>query len=638
MHLILLLLALLSTDPRGAGLHPTLPGDGASQGPGDGDPKTSADQTAVSNDPAQPDDSDSNPASPADETELDSGDGASKTGAATPALSAPHSHADPSAGSRAQDADEPEDDPGDGGDQEPGDGAGDGASPAPVQSIPAPARNQAAPAHPSAPPAPPKPTTAGPVDAACVAIRSLAKASKLPDGAVSFYARDEDGTVRCDLNGAHRLNPASVTKLFTAVAALETLGPDHRFATSVLRKGDQVCLRGGGDPELDARELSTLANAAAQADKAQVTRLFVDLGLFDDQSLPPVYDQKRTDAPYRTLTGALAYRDGTFFVKALPGKKARRALRLTTDPVSDYFQIENGTSTGAKGGTTLKIKVRAGEGTARVIASGQMRAGKGQLLVKKAIPGPDSLSIAIFKESLLAIGVASETLEVKRHRCPEGLDDVKTLESEPVEHLVRRMLLESNNFIAETLLRHLGKDCQPKTFRCGLKEMRRAATRHGVKRQELRLKNGSGLYDANRVSSKTVVEFLADAMKDEALRKVLERGLPVSGETGTLRGRLPSLKGRVHAKTGTLDGVSALSGYLTDGPRRTWFSVIVNAPGVPVGNIRSFQDKAVKLLAAGQENVLTPPSVPRSKAASVPRKKAASSKRESRHGGDKQRR
>jgi D-alanyl-D-alanine carboxypeptidase/D-alanyl-D-alanine-endopeptidase (penicillin-binding protein 4) len=143
--------------------------------------------------------------------------------------------------------------------------------------------------------------------------------------------------------------------------------------------------------------------------------------------------------------------------------------------------------------------------------------------------------------------------------------------------------------------------------------MRRSATRHGVKRDELRLRNGSGLYDANRVSSKTVVQFLEHAMQDRALASVLEKGLPVAAESGTLRNRLPGLKGRVHAKTGTLDGVSALAGYLTEGDRRTWFSILVNAPGVPVGNLRSFQDKAVKLLALHQENVLEPIKVKTSK-------------------------
>ncbi len=453
----------------------------------------------------------------------------------------------------------------------------------------------------------------GPVDSACKAIASLARASKLPADSFSIYARDQDGTVRCDLNGAHRLNPASVTKIFTAVAALEALGPDHRFGTSVLRRGPEVCLQGGGDPELDARDLAALANAAAHAEKGPVERLTVDLSFFDSQSLPPAYDQKRTDAPYRTLTGALAWHDGTFFVKAAPGKKRGRPLRLVTEPLSDYFQVQNKTTTASKGGTTLKLKVRAGEGVARVEAKGQMRAGKGQVLVKKAVPGPDSLSISLFKESLQAIGVASDLLALRRHKCPEGLETIKTLDSEPVEHLVRRMLQESNNFIAEMLLRHLGKDCHPRTFRCGLKEMRRSATRHGVKRDELRLRNGSGLYDANRVSSKTVVQFLEHAMQDRALASVLEKGLPVAAESGTLRNRLPGLKGRVHAKTGTLDGVSALAGYLTEGDRRTWFSILVNAPGVPVGNLRSFQDKAVKLLALHQENVLEPIKVKTSK-------------------------
>jgi D-alanyl-D-alanine carboxypeptidase/D-alanyl-D-alanine-endopeptidase (penicillin-binding protein 4) len=171
---------------------------------------------------------------------------------------------------------------------------------------------------------------------------------------------------------------------------------------------------------------------------------------------------------------------------------------------------------------------------------------------------------------------------------------VATAHSLELARLVDETNETSNNFFAETLLKRLDAgDGQHGTTKGGARRVRGFARQLGSK---VRSRDGSGLSRANRASPHDVGKLLA-GMLDHDAHKAFESSLPVAGREGTVRGRMrgTAAQGRCRAKTGTLTGVSALSGYCDAGGGTVVFSILMN--GVDVTAARSLQDRMVAAIA-----------------------------------------
>jgi serine-type D-Ala-D-Ala carboxypeptidase/endopeptidase (penicillin-binding protein 4) len=152
----------------------------------------------------------------------------------------------------------------------------------------------------------------------------------------------------------------------------------------------------------------------------------------------------------------------------------------------------------------------------------------------------------------------------------------------------------SNNFFAEMLLKRLDAgDGQHGTTKGGARQVRGFARRLGSK---VHSRDGSGLSRANRASPHDVGKLIA-GMLDHEGAKAFESSLPVAGREGTVRHRMrgTAAEGRCAAKTGTLTGVSALSGYCDAGGGTVVFSILMN--GVDVFSARRIQDSMVAAIA-----------------------------------------
>ena len=167
--------------------------------------------------------------------------------------------------------------------------------------------------------------------------------------------------------------------------------------------------------------------------------------------------------------------------------------------------------------------------------------------------------------------------------------------------LVKQTNQESNNVYAEVLLRLLGK-IRPVTHtnrdEIGLKELRAALTQLGVDSDGYVLADGSGLSRHNLVSPEALVQTLR-LMANSPVGSIYRASLPVAGASGTLRNRFKNTaaQGMVQAKTGTLMGVSALSGYVAlPHYEALAFSMIVNQSDLPVEDLRKAIDEIVLVL------------------------------------------
>ena len=172
-----------------------------------------------------------------------------------------------------------------------------------------------------------------------------------------------------------------------------------------------------------------------------------------------------------------------------------------------------------------------------------------------------------------------------------------TIESVPLELILRFMDHESDNFTAELLLKQLGAALSFQgTTATGAAVVRQLLQEQGIPLAGVRIVDGSGLSRLDRLTANTLVAMLRASWLDQDLREILIASLPVAGRSGTLGSRMrgTAAAGRVRAKTGTLNEASALSGYVK---RRIAFSVIQNGSPVSLQWARRAQDRFAAVLA-----------------------------------------
>ena len=318
--------------------------------------------------------------------------------------------------------------------------------------------------------------------------------------------------------GAGAFTPASTLKLLTAAAALATLGPDHRFATTVVARGRTLTLVGGGDPFL-ARRPATEGEWPPRADLATLA--------------------KQTAA-------------------ALGDRRPRRPLRLAYDASLFTGPSENPYWRADYVPDDIVSPI-----TALWVDEGRSATGFGR------VDDPTAVAAAEFASALAKQGVDVAGQPVAR-RAPAAADELARVTSAPLGQVVERVVEISDNEGAEVLARHVGLAVLGDgSFAGGARGVRRTLSDLGVPLHGAVIRDGSGLSRQNRLEPRTLVEVLRLAASDEHpdLRPVLT-GLPVGGFTGSLTFRFDEAPeagvGRVRAKTGTLTGVSALAGVALD--------------------------------------------------------------------------
>jgi len=169
--------------------------------------------------------------------------------------------------------------------------------------------------------------------------------------------------------------------------------------------------------------------------------------------------------------------------------------------------------------------------------------------------------------------------------------------SEPLVAIVRRMNRQSDNFVAEMLLKELGASVARRgSTTAGAEVVRAALADAGVPVAGVRIADGSGLSGHDRVTARALVAILRVGASDPGIRDAFVTSLSVAGISGTLRDRLDRrpTRGRVIAKTGTTNAASALAGFIR---RRYVFAVIQNGSPVPYWSARAAQDRFVTVLA-----------------------------------------
>lgn len=412
-----------------------------------------------------------------------------------------------------------------------------------------------------------------------------------------LYAREADAA----------LNPASDTKLLTAATALATLGASHRFTTSLhgTLAGDAVTgdlvLRGQGDPSLSTGDLYALAHELAASGVRRVAGdLVVDDSALGSQHLPPAFEQQPNEtAPFRASVSAVSLDENVLTVRVRPGA-AGGAAAVTVDPPG-YAELDATVTTSA--GATPSLTIDATplpDGRERVRVSGAVPTSAPVAAYRRRLSNPSLAAGLAMRAALERLGV--RVAGVVRVGAAAASPALASHASQPLSALLYEVGKDSNNLYAETTLLAIAAHASPGsvTFQRGTERVVEWCRSVGVDTSGMVLRNGSGLYDANRVSARQLAQVLRAAWRRPAMREEFIAQLAVGGDDGTLRNRLriPGAERVVRAKTGTLDDVIALSGYvLAADPARTLvFSVLANGVRGHGAEARQLADEVVTAL------------------------------------------
>ncbi|MBD1811581.1 D-alanyl-D-alanine carboxypeptidase/D-alanyl-D-alanine-endopeptidase [Microcoleus vaginatus DQ-U2] len=398
--------------------------------------------------------------------------------------------------------------------------------------------------------------------------------------------------------------PASNAKLLTTAAALQKLGADFRIKTSVYSgENGSLYVAGRGDPSIAEPQLKSLAQQLKQRGISQVNELIGDDSYFQGSAVNPNWEWEDAQAGYGAPINSLIFNQNAIDLLLSP-QDLGQPLKVTfAEPkLANQWQIQNNSVTVAQNESEF-IEVGREFDRPVIRVSGQLKVGGEPESAYVAVVNPANNFLQQFQQVLAAEGIPVKQALVAS--ASGNLNqELATVESPPLAELVRETNRESNNLYAEVLLRLLGKVTdkmplqQEDTGVMGLKELKTALTQLGVNPNSYILADGSGLSRHNLISPEALVQTLR-FMANSPAASIYRQSLPIAGENGTLKNRFNNTPNRVivQAKTGTLSGVSALSGYIeVPNYEPLVFSIIVNQSDLSAAKMRSATDEIVLLL------------------------------------------
>nr|WP_245837247.1 D-alanyl-D-alanine carboxypeptidase/D-alanyl-D-alanine-endopeptidase [Virgibacillus phasianinus] len=417
-------------------------------------------------------------------------------------------------------------------------------------------------------------------------------------------------------NADTRLHPASNMKLFTAASALSTLGADHTFTTEVLRGGQvnggtlygDLYLKGKGDPTLLPEDFADFAKTISESGINKISgNIIADDTWYDNIRVSPdlIWDDEQfyygAQISALTVSPDKDYNAGSVNVSVTPGKPGEKP-EITVSPKTDYVDIVNTAKTIASG-EEEDIEVGREHGTNVITIDGTIPADTKPLEESMAVWEPTDYALNLFKKALVNQGI-SWTGDIKTGKTPDDAEILLSHESMPLSELLLPFMKLSNNVHAETLVKEMGKVVKGEgSFEKGLEVIEEQLLNFGLNIETLKLRDGSGISSSNLIPPNEISKLLYAIQKEKWYTTYIH-SLPVAGAEerlvgGTLQDRMEDIAdhARVQAKTGTIQSVSSLSGYLNTRESETViFSIVINHL-LDEDDGKGIEDKIVSILA-----------------------------------------
>ena len=406
---------------------------------------------------------------------------------------------------------------------------------------------------------------------------------------------------------AHRadqgFNPASVMKLVTTYAGLELLGPAYQWNTELYTDGalqkdvltGNLYLKGGGDPKLAIEHVWLLLRALRQKGVREIRGdLILDRGMFTTEHPDPGRFDNEPTEPYNTTPDALLTNFKTFTLTFTPDDEAR-TVRITADPPLPQLQIVNNITLvdGPCGGGVSRLKVQTQDNgdSARLTFGGPYSTQCNDQINYYSVMSHRGYTAALFQYIWRELGGVFRG----RVRDGETAANAVKLAAQPsltLAEIVRDINKFSNNVMARQLLLTIGAKAgtttggSPATPERGARAVQQFFVSRGIPAAQLVLENGSGLSRIERVGARDLGQMLLAAFRSPVMPEFIA-SMPLVGVDGTMSRRLKTsdVAGQAHIKTGLINGVRALAGYVLDAKgRRVAVVMLINHANSYNGN------------------------------------------------------
>lgn len=403
---------------------------------------------------------------------------------------------------------------------------------------------------------------------------NLIKKNKLSPQHFSMFLATQSSDAILSLRAAEPMLPASITKLMTASAAIQALPPGTKFKTRLMSSAQvenqvlagDLYLVGGGDPSFVSENMWFLVN---QFKRTGITRIegsiVVDDTLFDQVRYDVTRESTRVDRAYDAPVGAMSFNWNSLNVYVRPGASGKSA-RVILDPESEYYILDNKVKTTSGKALSIDVDRKWDEQKKKEIftVTGVIGSLISEHVVFANIQQPDLWSGYNLKSFLEQRGITIKG-GVKTGKVSSNGQLLAEAESKPMELILADMNKFSNNYVSEMLTKNISlQSSKPGQMEGGLEMIRRHLAKILGPANQVKMINPSGLTRENRITAEQLWKVLD--YQDHEFTSMAEfiASLPIAGVDGTLKKRFKeqNLERKVRAKTGLLNGVISLAGYV----------------------------------------------------------------------------
>ncbi|MEL6496838.1 MAG: D-alanyl-D-alanine carboxypeptidase/D-alanyl-D-alanine-endopeptidase [Cyanobacteria bacterium J06623_7] len=405
------------------------------------------------------------------------------------------------------------------------------------------------------------------------------------------------------LAGDKFFNPASAAKLLVSAAGLLELGADYQLKTPIYSEGTapvltSLRLKGQGDPTLSSQSLKDIVHQLQERGIKRIENLIIDDSYLAAPAINPTWEWLDVHSYFATAVNSTILNENTATLTLLPQQVGQPVKFFWNDAIAaQQWQVVNQATTG-KADIEYAIEIDGDLGKPLLKL-------RGELAVNER---PDVWDLAVldparyFLESL-RFHLSEANITVTRGTVSESAanftdTELIAISAPPLRDILAEINQQSNNLYAEALGKILARKLEQDT---AIAAINQSLQQIGIAPSEYVLVDASGLSRQNLVSPQTLVKLLR-AMSDlsPSLAHAYRQSLAQAGTNGTLTRRFvgTNLQGNLAAKTGTLTGVGALSGYLSMPEQETLvFSILVNNSELEQREVRQAIDKIIAIVA-----------------------------------------
>ncbi|MCX6139121.1 MAG: D-alanyl-D-alanine carboxypeptidase/D-alanyl-D-alanine-endopeptidase [Ignavibacteriales bacterium] len=416
---------------------------------------------------------------------------------------------------------------------------------------------------------------------------------------IKIVSLDND-EVLYERNASLLLRPASTTKLFTTSTALHVLGTSYSFATemftdSISNDGTTVrnlYFRGHGNPDFSSAELdSVILQLKSRGIRTISGNIVGDASFFDDKRWGNGWMWDDEPSGFAAYNSALTINRNCVRVVVSPGTTIGEPPIVTAEPPTAYVTMENTATTIADTSeSSLEISRKYFDRSNTITVNGGLRlssSGRKELIT---VLSPERYFLTLAKEALerdsinvhgaIALGsVPQGAVLLERHR-------------QPIDSMMVFLNKESDNLSAENTLKTIGAAAfgAPGSTENGITAVKKVMAGWGIDSASFLQVDGSGVSHYNLIAPEAFVKLLTGMYRRRDIFDIFFFSLPIAGVDGTLGGRMKGTlaENNLHAKTGTISGVTTLSGYVrTQDSEMLAFSIMIQNF---IGSPASFRD------------------------------------------------